>query len=280
MTPVLFVPDGARAAVAAGARLARAARAGSIADVVAPRAGLMARARRQRREAPVLELLAATLPELRRGLTESAARTVAYELFEKLGFGAVAVTDRAQVLAFVGAGADHHGAGRRADPAGVRGARGGPPAARAARAPLRVPSRGVPAGRGGGRAAALVGRPGRRGRRVRDARLAARRVVGRAAGDGRRPALGAAAALGAGDRDVGGAARADGAALRLQRAEHDRLARAHRSRPRARPRARVRRLRALEAGAAERVHHARRRAAPRAELPRPGAGALRRRSSR
>jgi two-component system, LytTR family, sensor histidine kinase LytS len=59
----------------------------------------------------VLELLAATLPELRRGLSETAARTVAYELFEKLGFGAVAVTDRQQVLAFVGAGADHHAAG-------------------------------------------------------------------------------------------------------------------------------------------------------------------------
>src|SRR3954447_24133182 len=71
----------------------------------------MPRARRPRREAPVLELLATTLPELRRGLSESAARTVAYELFEKLGFGAVAVTDRSRVLAFVGAGADHHGAG-------------------------------------------------------------------------------------------------------------------------------------------------------------------------
>src|SRR5262249_18270493 len=71
----------------------------------------MPRARRPRREAPVLELLAATLPELRRGLTEQAARAVAYELFEKLGFGAVAVTDRQRVLAFVGAGVDHHAAG-------------------------------------------------------------------------------------------------------------------------------------------------------------------------
>jgi LytS/YehU family sensor histidine kinase len=61
----------------------------------------------------VLELLAATLPELRRGLTEAAARTVAYELFEKLGYGAVAVTDTQRVLAFVGAGADHHTAGDR-----------------------------------------------------------------------------------------------------------------------------------------------------------------------
>ena len=65
----------------------------------------------RRRSQPVLELLDATLPELRRGLTESAARTVAYELFEKLGYGAVAVTDRQEVLAFVGAGADHHGRG-------------------------------------------------------------------------------------------------------------------------------------------------------------------------
>jgi LytS/YehU family sensor histidine kinase len=66
---------------------------------------------RHRRRQPVLELLEATLPELRRGLTESAARTVAYELFEKLGYGAVAVTDTHKVLAFVGAGADHHGPG-------------------------------------------------------------------------------------------------------------------------------------------------------------------------
>ena len=71
----------------------------------------MPRVRRLRREAPALELLAATLPELRLGLSESAARTVAYEVFEKLGFGAVAVTDTARVLAFTGAGADHHGAG-------------------------------------------------------------------------------------------------------------------------------------------------------------------------
>ncbi len=69
--------------------------------------------RRRRRQAPALELLDATLPELRRGLTAGAARTVAYELFEKLGYGAVAVTDRNEVLAFVGAGADHHGVGDR-----------------------------------------------------------------------------------------------------------------------------------------------------------------------
>ena len=71
----------------------------------------MPRVRRLRREAPTLELLAATLPELRLGLSDAAARTVAYEVFEKLGFGAVAVTDTSRVLAFVGAGADHHVAG-------------------------------------------------------------------------------------------------------------------------------------------------------------------------
>jgi two-component system, LytTR family, sensor histidine kinase LytS len=63
---------------------------------------------RRRRQFPGLEVLDATLPELSRGLTESAARAVAYELFEKLGYGAVAVTDTHEVLAFVGAGADHH----------------------------------------------------------------------------------------------------------------------------------------------------------------------------
>src|SRR5947207_2003221 len=71
----------------------------------------MPRVRRLRREAPTLELLAATLPELRLGLSVAGARTVAYQVFEKLGYGAVAVTDTARVLAFVGAGADHHAPG-------------------------------------------------------------------------------------------------------------------------------------------------------------------------
>src|SRR5438093_5202999 len=71
----------------------------------------MPRVRRLTRTAPALELLAATLPELGLGLSEAAARTVAYEVFEKLGFGAVTVTDTTRVLAFIGAGADHHAAG-------------------------------------------------------------------------------------------------------------------------------------------------------------------------
>jgi LytS/YehU family sensor histidine kinase len=87
--------------------LPRAASPSRLTGTIPP----MPRVRRPRRQTPALELLEATLPELRRGLTQSAARTVAYELFEKLGYGAVAVTDTHEVLAFVGAGADHHGAG-------------------------------------------------------------------------------------------------------------------------------------------------------------------------
>ena len=74
----------------------------------------MPRARRLRREAPTLELLSATLPQLRLGLSESGARILAYEVFEKLGYGAVAVTNTSRVLAFIGAGADHHAAGDEA----------------------------------------------------------------------------------------------------------------------------------------------------------------------
>ena len=101
----------------------------------------------------MLELLEATLPELRRGLTESAARTLAYELFEKLGFGAVAVTDTHEVLAFVGAGADHHGAGDQPIRPVYEALAQQPSAARAARDPHRVPAPGLPARRGRGRAA-------------------------------------------------------------------------------------------------------------------------------
>src|SRR3978361_2225669 len=71
----------------------------------------MPRVRRPRRQAPALELLEATLPELRRGLTEGAARTVAYELFEKLGYGAVAGTHPQTQTACGGAGADPPAAG-------------------------------------------------------------------------------------------------------------------------------------------------------------------------
>ncbi|MDQ4081766.1 MAG: histidine kinase, partial [Actinomycetota bacterium] len=62
-------------------------------------------------KAAVIELLAATLPELRRGLSDRGARALAHQAFEKLGLGAVSVTDRSRVLAFAGPGGDHHGAG-------------------------------------------------------------------------------------------------------------------------------------------------------------------------
>ena len=146
----------------------------------------MPRVRRPRRQAPVLELLEATLPELRRGLTESAARTVAYELFEKLGYGAVAVTDTHQVLAFVGAGADHHAAGDRP----IRPVYEALAQRRPLLAPLGLrtecePPR-LPARRSRRRAAATERRPGRRDRRLRDRRLAARRDGGRDARGARR----------------------------------------------------------------------------------------------
>ena len=224
----------------------------------------MPRVRRPRRQAPVLELLEATLPELRRGLTESAARTVAYELFEKLGFGAVAVTDTHRVLAFVGAGADHHGCGRPADPAGLRSARTAAPAARAARDPHRVRAPGLPARRRRRRPAAADRRPGGRGRRLRDGGIAARRDGRRDPRAARHPALRAAAAVGAPLRDDHRVAGADGAAFRLQRAEHDRVVHPHRAGTRATARARLRRPSPQPSRAAGRVHHARGRATARA----------------
>ena len=118
------------------------------------RSSLMPRVRRQRRSEPVLELLDATLDELRHGLTQQAARTVAYELFEKLGFGAVAVTDTEAVLAFVGAGADHHGAGDRPIRPVYEAIARGRAAARAARAAHGVRGPGLPARRRSRRAAA------------------------------------------------------------------------------------------------------------------------------
>src|SRR3954453_6044297 len=136
----------------------------------------MPRVRRLRREAPTLELLAATLPELRLGLSDSGARTLAYEVFEKLGYGAVAVTHTSRVLAFVGA-------------------RGGRDAHRAARAPGCVWASRLSARGGGDRAAAAQRWPSRRARRLRDRRRAARRRRRRPADLARRPALRAATAL-------------------------------------------------------------------------------------
>jgi two-component system sensor histidine kinase LytS len=68
---------------------------------------------------------------LRDGLTETAALMVAHVTQSRLGYGAVAVTDRATVLAHAGLASDHHGAGTGAPPGAV--------AAMAARRVARLP---------------------------------------------------------------------------------------------------------------------------------------------
>jgi two-component system sensor histidine kinase LytS len=66
--------------------------------------------------AKVLEVLEAARPSLRTGLDAQSAQILAFEATSRLGYAAVAVTDRTGVLAHVGLGADHHGAGRPAPP--------------------------------------------------------------------------------------------------------------------------------------------------------------------
>ena len=69
--------------------------------------------------AKILEMVDAFRPALRAGLDRTSAQVLAFEAHERLGYGAVAVTDRDQVLAHVGLGADHHGAGLPAPPGAV-----------------------------------------------------------------------------------------------------------------------------------------------------------------
>ncbi len=203
---------------------------------------------RRRRRVPALELLDATLPELRHGLTERAARSVAYELFEKLGYGAVAVTDRHEVLAFVGAGADHHGAGDRPIRPGVRG--DSRVTRRCSRRSASEPSATTRRARSArprlcrsalhdGPVGAIVA--------YAHGRFAARRgSCGDARAD-RPPPVDAAPAVRASHCDDDRAAGADGAALRLQRAQHDRVVHPHRAGTSAPARARVRRSSAQSA---------------------------------
>ena len=155
-----------------------------------------------------------------------------------------------------------------ADPARLRGARAGSRAARATRDPSRMRPPGLPARCGGGRATSALRRAGGRGRRLLDRRVAARRAHRGDPRGARRPALGAAAALRARLGDEHGPAGPDGAALRVQRPEHDRRLHPHRSRPRPAAGAGVCRSSAQQACAARRVHHPRRRAPPRPQLPR------------
>jgi LytS/YehU family sensor histidine kinase len=60
------------------------------------------------REEGVLELLIAALPHLRGGLRPESARFTAALLNDHLDLDAVAVTSTDRVLAFIGAGSDHH----------------------------------------------------------------------------------------------------------------------------------------------------------------------------
>jgi two-component system sensor histidine kinase LytS len=66
--------------------------------------------------AKILGVLEAARPHLRTGLDAQSAQILAFEAQSRLGYGAVAVTDLSAVIAHVGLGADHHGAGRSAPP--------------------------------------------------------------------------------------------------------------------------------------------------------------------
>ena len=66
--------------------------------------------------AAILETLEAVRGALRGGFDAASAQVVAYEIRERLGYAAVSVVDREHVLAHVGLGGDHHGAGLLAPP--------------------------------------------------------------------------------------------------------------------------------------------------------------------
>ena len=68
----------------------------------------------------ILEVVAITTPVLRDGLSPAAALLLATEAQERLGYAAVAISDRQHVLAHVGLAGDHHGAGTAAPPGAVQ----------------------------------------------------------------------------------------------------------------------------------------------------------------
>jgi two-component system sensor histidine kinase LytS len=70
--------------------------------------------------AAILEVVAITTPVLRDGLTPAGAQLLAEEAQARLGYAAIAVSDRGHVLAHVGLAADHHGAGTTAPPGAVQ----------------------------------------------------------------------------------------------------------------------------------------------------------------
>lgn len=60
---------------------------------------------------PTLQIANETLPFLRRGLNEETAKKTAEIILKISDVSAVAITDREKVLAYIGAGSDHHKAG-------------------------------------------------------------------------------------------------------------------------------------------------------------------------
>ncbi len=70
--------------------------------------------------ARMLEVVAVASPVLHAGLTPQAASLLATEVQLRLGYAAVAVSDRVRVLAHVGLAADHHGQGTAAPPGAVQ----------------------------------------------------------------------------------------------------------------------------------------------------------------
>ncbi len=70
-------------------------------------------------EASILAVVAAARGALRRGFDAQSAAVLAYEAHAQLGYDAVSVTDRGEVLAHAGLGADHHGKGQAVPPGAI-----------------------------------------------------------------------------------------------------------------------------------------------------------------
>jgi two-component system, LytTR family, sensor histidine kinase LytS len=70
--------------------------------------------------ARILEVVEACRGALRDGFTTTSCRIVAVEIKSRLGYGAVAVTDRQRVVAHAGLAADHHGPGTSAPPGAMQ----------------------------------------------------------------------------------------------------------------------------------------------------------------
>ena len=241
---------------------------------------IMPRVRRPRRRAPVLELLAATLPELRRGLTgvggpDGRLRAVREDRLRRRR------RDRYAARARLRGGGRRPSRRRRApDQARLRGARAEATAARAARAAHRVRTRGVPARcrRRGAARLSRTGLPGRSSPMPPTARRSTRRRCRRST------RWATSCRLSCSSPSL---RTATATALQaqiephfvVQRAQHDRVVHPHRPGARATARACLRRRPAGTVRTSRRVRDARGRARPRSELPGARTGAIRHRRS-